>query len=113
MCRGSQEQVHLDVENELLEAMSDTVSNRARPQGEYITVRGTDEEVLYLNYVQEREKYPVTNMGVQATFFVFAFLWKCIKLSRKCQNYFPFRCLLFFHCEKWKDCLNLRNMAPM
>ena len=36
LCRGSQEQVHhLDVENELLEAMSDTVSNRTRPEGEY------------------------------------------------------------------------------
>ena len=87
----------MDVENELLEAMSDTVSNRARPQGEYITVPGTEEEVLYLNYVQQREKYPVTNMGVQATFFVFAFLWKCY-------TYFPLRYL---------DCLNLRNMAPV
>ncbi len=51
--------MHLDVENELLEAMSDTVSNRARPQGEYSTLPGTEEEVLYLNYVQQRVKYPV------------------------------------------------------
>jgi hypothetical protein len=55
--------VHLDVENELLEAMSDTVSNRARPQGEYSTVPGIEWKVLqvpYLNYVQQREKYSVT-----------------------------------------------------
>ncbi len=75
--------MHLDVENELLEAMSDTVSNRARPQGEYSTVPGTKGEVLYLNYVQQREEYPVSNMLVKATFFVFAFLWKFIKLSQK------------------------------
>ncbi len=94
----------MDVENELLEAMSDTVSNRARPQGEYSTVPGTEEEVLYLIYGQQREKYPVTNMEVKATFFVFEFLCKFIKLSRKCYKYFPLRYL---------DCLNLRNMAPM
>ncbi len=55
--------MHLDVENELLEAMSDTVSNRARPQGEYSTVPGIEWKVLqvpYLNYVQQREKYSVT-----------------------------------------------------
>jgi hypothetical protein len=97
--------VHLDVENELLEAMSDTVSNRARPQGEYSsTVPGTEEEVLHLNYVQQREKYPVTNMWEKATFCVSAFLWKFIRPSRKCYKYFPLRYL---------DCLNLGNMAPM
>jgi hypothetical protein len=56
--------VHLDVENELLEAMSDTVSNRARPQGEYSTVPvpGTEGEVPT---VQQREQYSVPNMGVK------------------------------------------------
>ncbi len=86
----------MDVENELLEAMSDTVSNRARPQGECNTLPGTEEGVLYLNYEQQREKYPVTNMEVKATFFVFAFLWTIRKLSRKCYNNFPLRCLSFF-----------------
>ncbi len=88
--RGSQEQVHLDVENELLEAMSDTVSNRARPQGEYSTVSGTEEEVLHLNYVQQRGKYPVTNMWEKATFCVSAFLWKFISLRGNVINIFHY-----------------------
>jgi hypothetical protein len=58
--------VHLDVENELLEAMTDTVSNRTRTQGEYTTVIILSYYVDYSSSISARmnDLVPVVLIGL-------------------------------------------------